>query len=165
VKKSFLVLFFIASVFAGFAQNNSDNDYVKQFTTIPGFNINTVPDSSFFTNEKLVKNTPFMIMLFSPDCDHCQQQTKELLAYKDELKNIQILMVSVLPYTDSKNFYQEYGLARMPNVRLGVDPTYKLRQIYRLQTMPAMYVYDKNGNLAKAFVGNIGVPFILDAVK
>jgi len=106
-----------------------------------------------------------MIMLFSPDCDHCQQQTKELLAYKDELKNIQILMVSVLPYTDSKNFYQEYGLARMPNVRLGVDPTYKLRQIYRLQTMPAMYVYDKNGNLAKAFVGNIGVPFILDAVK
>jgi thioredoxin-related protein len=44
-----------------------------------------------------------MIMFFSPDCDHCQKQTKELLAYKKELKDIQILMVSVLSYKDSKN--------------------------------------------------------------
>jgi hypothetical protein len=87
------------------------------------------------------------------------------LAYKEELKNIQILMVSALSYPDSKRFYQDYGIAQMKNVKLGVDPSYKLRQIYRLQTMPAMYVYDKNGNLAKAFVGNVGIPAILDAVK
>ena len=106
-----------------------------------------------------------MIMFFSPDCDHCQKQTKELLAYKKELQNIQIMMVSVLSYKDSKTFYNEYGLASMPNVKLGTDPSYKLRQIYRLQTMPAMYVYNKTGTLAKAFVGNIDVPRIIDAVK
>ena len=106
-----------------------------------------------------------MIMFFSPDCDHCQKQTKEMLAYKEELKNIQIMMISALSYKDSKTFYNEYGLASMPNVKLGTDPSYKLRQIYRVQTMPAMYVYDKNGTLAKAFVGNIDVPRIIDAVK
>ncbi|MEO6720690.1 MAG: TlpA disulfide reductase family protein [Ferruginibacter sp.] len=155
----------MTAVFAGNAQTDTANDYVNKFLTIPAFRINTAPDSSFYGNEQLKKNAPFMIMFFSPDCDHCQKQTKELLAYKNELKNIQIIMVSALPYNDSKNFYNEYGLASMPNVKLGTDPSYKLRQIYRLQPMPAMYVYDKNGTLAKAFVGNISVPSILDAVK
>jgi thiol-disulfide isomerase/thioredoxin len=165
VKKSILIFVLMTITFVGYTQNDTANSYVNKFLTIPAFKINTAPDSSFYSNEQLRKNAPFMIMFFSPDCDHCQRQTKELLAYKKELKDIQIIMVSALPYNDSKNFYNEYGLSSMPNVKLGTDPSFKLRQIYRLQTMPAMYVYDKNGTLAKAFVGNIGVPFILDAVK
>lgn len=160
----FIAAFFAVSSVA-IAQKDTANNYVSQFTSIPSFDINTVPDSSFYRSENLKKNTPFMMMFFSPDCEHCQKQIKELLAYKKELKDLQIVMVSALPYKESKNFYDEYGLAAMPNIKMGTDPSYKLRQIYRLQTMPAMYVYDKNGTLAKAFVGNIGVPFILDAVK
>lgn len=165
MKRSILILALIATTFAGHAQKDTANNYVNKFLSIPDFKINTAPDSSFFGNEQLKKNEPFMIMFFSPDCDHCQKQTKDLLAYKNELKDLQIIMVSALSYNDSKNFYNEYGLASMPNVKLGTDPSYQMRKIYRLQTMPAMYVYDKNGTLAKAFVGNIGVPFILDAVK
>lgn len=156
----FLFLSMIAN-----AQADTANNYVKGFTTIPAFNINLVPDSSFYSNANLQKNKPFMIMFFSPDCDHCQKQTKDILAYKNELKEVQILMVSVLPNKFNRPFFEEYKLAAVPNIKLGTDLTYKLRQLYQVKTLPAMYVYDVNGNLAKAFVGNIDVPAIINAVK
>jgi thioredoxin-related protein len=165
LKTFILAIAFIAATSIANAQKDTSNDYVNKFISIPHFNLNVVPDSSFYSSANLKKNSPVMIMFFSPDCDHCQRQTKELLAYKKELKDIQIVMVSVLSYNDSKTFYNEYGLAGMSNVKLGTDPSYKLRQIYKVQTMPAMYVYDKNGTLAKAFVGNIDVPRVIDAVK
>lgn len=149
----------------GFTQQNSDNDYVKGFLSIPEFKINTVPDSSFYTSAELKKGEPFMMMFFSPDCEHCQRQTKELLAYKKELSGIQIVMISPLSFQDNKNFYDEYDLKSMPNVKMGTDVTFKLRLLYKITTFPSMYVYDKNGTLAKAFVGNIDVPAILNAVK
>ena len=104
-------------------------------------------------------------MFFSPDCEHCQKETKELLAYKEELKNIQILMISTSSYSMIKQFYQEYALSTMPNIKLGNDLNYALGSIYQLRTFPSMFIYDQSGKLAKAFVGNIGVPAILDAVK
>jgi thioredoxin-related protein len=42
----------------------------------------------FYSNINVQKNKPFMIMFFSPDCDHCQKQTKDILAYKNELKEV-----------------------------------------------------------------------------
>src|SRR5688572_32126208 len=143
--------FLFSSVMAN-AQADSANNYVKGFTTIPAFNINLVPDSSFYSNANLQENKPFMIMFFSPDCDHCQKQTKDILAYKNELKNLQILMVSVLPNKFNRPFFEEYKLDAVPNIKLGTDLSYKLRQLYQVKTLPAMYVYDVNGNLAKAFV-------------
>ncbi len=148
-----------------FAQKDTSDNYVKRFETIPAFKINIVPDSALYSNENLKKNAPFMLMFFSPDCEHCQRETKELLAYKEELKGIQILMVSIASYREIKDFYETFQLSSMPNARLGQDVNLKLGSIYKLRTYPSVFVYDNNGNLAKAFVGNIGVPAILDAVK
>ncbi len=155
----------VLSTFTAIGQSDTAKNYVQGFMTIPEFKINTEPDSSFYTNSDLNKNKAFMIMFFSPDCDHCQQQTKEMLAYKQELKDLQILMVSVLPHQYNKDFYEAYNLSSMPNLRMGTDITHKLRLLYRITTFPAMFVYDVKGNLAKAFVGNITIPAIIDAVK
>lgn len=148
-----------------FAQADTSDNYVKRFITIPAIKLNRVPDSSLYTNENIKKNAPFVIMFFSPDCDHCQTETKELLAYKQELKNIQILMVSMASFPEIKDFHETFQLSSMPNVTLGQDVNFTLGSIYKIRTYPSIFVYDKNGNLAKAFVGNIGVPSILDAVK
>jgi thiol-disulfide isomerase/thioredoxin len=165
VKKISLLLAFIGTVIMVQAQKDSSGNNLSKFETIPSFNIYTVPDSIGFSNKNLLKNKPFVLMFFSPDCEHCQKETKELMAYKEELKNIQILMVSPSSYAAVKEFYQEYTLSDMPNIKLGQDVNYALGSIFQLRTFPSMFVYDHTGKLAKAFVGNIGVPSILDAVK
>ena len=165
MKKLLFCLLLSGGSFILFAQTDTSDNYVNRFITIPAISLNRVPDSSLYTNENIKKNAPFVIMFFSPDCDHCQTETKELLAYKQELKSIQILMVSVAPYSEIKAFYETFQLSSMRNVTLGQDVNFRLGSIYKIRTYPSIFVYDKNGTLAKAFVGNIGVPSILDAVK
>jgi len=104
-------------------------------------------------------------MFFSPDCDHCQKETKELLAYKEELKGLQIVTASPAAFKEIKSFYEEYNIASMTNIIMGQDLNYALGAKYKLRTYPSIFVYDSKGILAKAFVGNAGVPAILDAVK
>ena len=165
MKKFVLLTGFIFTAFFGFGQIDTADNYIKGFTSLPAFSINLVPDSSYYTNANLQKNKPVMMMFFSPDCDHCQKQVKDILAYRKDLKDLQIIMISVLPNKFNRPFFDEYQLAAFPNIKLGTDLTYKLRQLYQVKTLPAMYVYDLNGNLAKAFIGNINIPAIIDAVK
>lgn len=165
MKKIFSLLLITASSVSAFAQKDTSDNYVQRFINIPVIKINTVPDSLLFTTENLQKGTPFVIMFFNPDCEHCQKETKELLAYKEELKNIPVLMVSPAPYNEIKKFYQEYKLSSMPNIKTGQDINYKLAGIYHIKTYPSVFVYDNRGILAKAFVGNIGIPAIIAAAK
>ena len=79
-----------------FAQNQ--NDYVNKFVALPYISVHTVPDSSIFSTKKLPKNTPFLLMFFSPDCDHCHQQTNELLAYKKELNHEEKIKIKKIIY-------------------------------------------------------------------
>jgi thiol-disulfide isomerase/thioredoxin len=165
LKKAFLIILLAFPLSAIFAQKDSADRYVNNFVNIPPIAVNILPDSARFTNDSLRKGVPFVLMFFNPDCEHCQKETKELLAYRNELKDIQILMISPASFAEIRDFYQSYGLSSMPNLRMGQDLNYKLGMIYKLRTYPSMFVYDNRGTLAKAFVGNIGIPAILDAVK
>lgn len=164
--KKYLILSLLSIFTIGlFAQNKNPNDYVNKFVSLPYISVHTVPDSSIFSTKKLPKNTPFLLMFFSPDCDHCHQQTKELIAYKKELKGVKILLLSVAPYQEIKKFYKEFGLASVSNIKVGQDVNFKLGITYKVSTYPSIFLYDRRAILAKAFVGNIGVPAILDALK
>ena len=156
---------FIASAIAVTAQKDSSAIGLSKFETIPSFNIYTLPDSTSFSNKNLKKDKPFIIIFFNPDCEHCQKETKELLAYKNELKNIQILMVSPSSYALVKQFYEEYTLSTMPNIKMGQDANYALGRLFNLRTFPSIFIYNHMGKLAKAFIGNAGVPAILNAAK
>lgn len=147
------------------AQTDPTVATAKSIEQAPVFRIIRVPDSTVFESTQLKKNKPFVLMFFSPDCEHCQKETKELLAYKQELKGLQIVMVSPLSFDLIKNFYIEYGLSAMPDIVMGQDNAYALGSRYQLRTYPSIFVYDAKGKLAKAFIGNAGAPAILDAVK
>ena len=165
MKKYLLFAAFACNAFTLLAQKDSTAKPLSKFETIPAFSIYTLPDSTIFSNKDLKKNTPFILMFFSPDCEHCQKEMKELLAYKSELKGIRILMASPSSYPMLKQFYEDYGLSAMPNIKMGQDVNYALGSIFQLRTFPSIFVYDQHGKLAKAFVGNIGVPAIIDAAK
>jgi hypothetical protein len=75
------------------------------------------------------------------------------------------LMASPGSYPMIKQFYQDYNLASMTNIKMGHDDNFTLGSIFQLRTFPSIFVYDQQGKLAKAFVGNIGVTAILAAAK
>ena len=152
---SFLIL--TCTVFAASAQNQDSIPVYKRFPNVPPFKIIRLPDSAQFSKDDLKKNKATIIMIFSPDCEHCQRATHDLQAHADEFKNVQIVMASPLDYSMIEKFYKEYNIAAYPNITMGRDGTYFLGSFYKITNFPSIFVYDKKGNFIEKFEGD--VPF------
>ena len=165
MKKIYILVAFISLAMFASAQNNLQISNTAKIETIPPFSFHTIPDSSNYLNKNLKKNKPFILMFFSPDCEHCQHELKELIANKTKFKNIPILMLSPANYAEIKKFYKEFGVAKMSNITVAHDDNYTMSRLYQLKTFPTMFIYNRAGKLTKTFVSNASIPAILQAVK
>ena len=127
----------------------------KRIPTIPPFKLMLVPDSTAFTKDDLQKKTSTVIMVFSPDCEHCVRSTEDLLAHYDLFKNSQIVMGTFLSYDHIQKFYKEHKIADYPAIKMGLDNSYFLGTFYGVHMYPAIFVYDKHGNFKEYFEGSV----------
>jgi thioredoxin-related protein len=156
MKKTVLTLIMFCLVSVAFAQIDSTQQYFKS-PYIPAFNIRTVPDSSSFTNNMLQKNKPTILMFFDPDCDHCQEATKNFTARINRFKDVQILMVTIYDFNRIKKFHQDFKIADFPNIVLTRDAAFDLPRFYGVHSIPDVYVYDKKGKLMRHYKKDIPV--------
>ncbi len=150
------LLLLLAFIYPAIALAQADKPPYLQFAGIPPFEMRLVPDSSLYGKKQLQKKRPLMIMLFSPDCDHCQQAVKLLLEKKALFKKIQVVMVSALPFEFINQFYLDYHLAGT-GFKVGRDGSYFLGTYFQNRTFPSYYLYNKKGNFIKMY--DIQVPF------
>jgi thioredoxin-related protein len=146
-----------------FAQNDTIPLY-KQFTSIPPFTLLNISDSTIFTKANLLKRKPTLIILFSPDCDHCKQFTSQLIAHIDLLQQYQIIMVSFLNTALIKQFYNEYALSKYNNIIVARDSAYFLGTFYALHTYPSIFLYNKKGKFVQMFDGTVSIKTIAAAL-
>jgi thioredoxin-related protein len=157
ILKKLLLLFLIVAVSkVSIAQTDTSLLYLR-FPIVPSFKLTNVADSSIFTKDNLKKKKATIIMMFSPDCEHCQEETKELTAKIKLFKKAQIIMASPLEFSYLKKFYDEYKIADYPNITMGRDPGYFLGTFYKVRSFPAIFVYDKKGKLVNHFTGSTPV--------
>jgi len=165
MKKLFFVGLMLINV-AVFAQTQGQ-------PKVPAFRSNpTLPqlqllkiDSSYITKESLNKDQDVMIMYFSPKCDHCIQQWKEMTARMDELKEFQIVMATYQPFEEMVEFYKNYQLNTYKNILIGRDIKFALPPFYVMNTLPYFALYDKKGNLITTFEGNVKVDTLIGSFK
>jgi thioredoxin-related protein len=156
LKKLLLVLSIAFSSLPGFAQEDTSLLYLR-FPNIPPFRIIKVSDSTAFTKADLSTKKATMIMVFSPDCEHCQHETEELKKHAELFKKIQIVMVSPIDHRFIRQFYEDYKLSEYPNITIGRDPGYFLGTFYKVRSFPSIFLYDKKGNFVKKFDGSTPV--------
>jgi thioredoxin-related protein len=160
------IIFFTLLLIAAnnlFAQTDTSLLYLR-FPSIPPFTITTVPDSVKFTKADLHKKKATIVMIFSPDCEHCQHEVNELKAHTNLLKKAQIIMTSPVEYKFIKKFYDEYKLTDYPNIIVGRDATYMLGTFYSIKSFPTLFLYNKKGKFVKAFDGNVPIQKIAEAL-
>ncbi len=156
MKKTVFTLIISCLALGVFAQIDSSQQYFKS-PYIPAFNIRKVPDSSSFTHTMLQKNKPTILIFFDPDCDHCQEATKNFTAKIDKFKDVQILMVTIYEFSRIKKFHKDYKIGNFPNITLTRDAVFDLPKFYQVSSIPDVYVYDKNGKLMKHYKKDIPV--------
>jgi thiol-disulfide isomerase/thioredoxin len=158
----FICLFigFTLSIFVA-AQVLPDPPY-KRFPTLPPLKLLLADSVTEFTEKDLKKEVPVFIFLFSPDCDHCQKETEELIDNIEKFSHVQIVMATAMPFGKMKAFYQQYQLSRFSNITMGFDKIYLLPTFYRIKNYPFLAFYDKNGKLTGAVEGALPVKKVLE---
>jgi thioredoxin-related protein len=147
------------------AQHEPDSLLYLRFPNVPPFKLYTVPDSTVFTKDNLQKKKATIIIVFSPDCEHCQAETKNITANIQLFKKTQIIMASPLDFDYIKKFYDEYNIAKYPVITMGRDPSYFLGTFYKIRSYPAIFIYDKKGKLVNWFNGTTPIEKILESLK
>src|SRR5688572_27285650 len=104
-------------------------------------------------------------MFFSPDCDHCQHQTEDLLKDMESFKNVEIVMASYQPLEMMKGFYEKYQLAKYPNIHIGRDTKYFLPPFFKMSNLPYLALYNRKGDLITTFEGNVKTARLLKEFK
>ena len=157
--KKILFLFGCSFIFhSGFSQTNAKADNSPEYIRnpfIPDFTTYKAPDSTVFTKEYLQKKEPVLLMIFSPECGHCQHETEVLLKNIDHFRNAQIVMSTWLPYSEMMAFYKTYKIADYPQITMAWDKKYFFLPYYHVQSYPSLIVYNKEGKFVKIFSGDI----------
>ena len=90
------------------------------------------------------------IIIFSPDCSHCEKEAADLNKYADKFKNVVFVWDSYRDMELIKKFAEKYNLINRPNVLIGRDPNYMLPTFFRPRMTPFMAIYLK-GTLLKVY--------------
>jgi thiol-disulfide isomerase/thioredoxin len=146
------------------AQNSEQPPYLKN-PVLPEFRILQKDSLTWFTRKDIKPGKPVMIMLFSPDCEHCQEETKMILANKKQLADLQIVMVTYQPMEKMQRFYKEYKIADNPNIYMGRDIPYFFGPFYMGRSLPFLAIYDKQQKLVRVYDGGAKIDKILEALK
>ncbi len=158
----FVSLFFITAVFA---QNDSIQPPYKRFPSFPPVKL-LLPDSvSYFTKNDLKKKSPVLLMLFNPQCEHCQHETEALIKNIDKFENIQVVMVTSMLFDSMMTFREKYKLAQYKNIVVAQDASFFLFSFYLNHSLPLLAFYDKKKELIKIFEGSMKIEEVIEVFK
>jgi thiol-disulfide isomerase/thioredoxin len=145
------------------AQNDSiPQAPYKRFPTVPPFKLLLTDSSTHFTKEYLAKKKAVMIMLFSPDCEHCKHETEDIIKHIDAFKKVQIVMSTTLPFDKMVDYYNKYDLKRFDNIIVGKDLNYLLPVFYDIHNLPFLSFYNKKKELISVFEGALSIEKVLE---
>jgi thioredoxin-related protein len=142
--------------------NVPEAPYLKNPGIIP-FRLLEVDSVNYISKSEIKKNRRVLIMYFSPECEHCKHQTKDILDAIDKFKDITIVMATFQPFEEMKSFYNFYHISDHSNILMGRDEKYMFQPYYNIHSLPFLALYDKKGQFIARFEGNQKVETILNA--
>ena len=157
--KYLLIGLVLLSSFASKAQTTPSNNaapvmdlnapYIKD-KHLPQFSLMTV-EGKEITNKDLPKNYKYtIIIIFSPDCSHCEHEAAEINKNADKFKNVLFIWDSYRDMDLIKKFAAKYNLAGQPNVIIGRDAAFTIPTFFRPRMTPFVALYEK-GNFVKVW--------------
>ncbi len=136
-----------------FTATSSCHSINKGKAEIPSFNLMLQDSTTIFNTQAIPEGGPTVLIFFSPDCDHCQRETADILGKMDSLKNVRFYFVSFDPIERLKVFNGYYKIHKYTNVVVGRDYTYAFPKYFKDALPPFSVIYDKDKRLRAVYKG------------
>lgn len=119
----------------------------------------TLLDGSIVNAKELKGET--VLIIFRPDCDHCQREAKEIKENLLSFKKSALYFITSEPLEQIEKFARDYDLLGRPNVFFGWTPVEHVLNNYGPIATPSMYIYSSEHKLIKAFNGEVEIGVVL----
>lgn len=163
MKKLFLLFFVLSGSITAFPQYDTTAPYLKT-KKLPVFSLLNL-DSVAFTQAVLNENKNTIIMLFNPECEHCQKQLQLLLSMPEVVQSTELVLSSIETLEKNRIFYNKFHLENYPFVHLGKDFKYIFGAYFQPTTIPVLAFYNKRKEFVLLNQGNAAKKTILKALK
>ena len=138
---------------------------IAQNSKLPPFQMIQV-NNKVFRAQNLPMGKPIIIVYFSPECDHCEVFTKELIKNQNALKNVSIAMITYLPLENVNRFINKFSLQRFGNMYVGTEgDSFFIRNYYKIMDMPFAALYTINGDYVTSYSKNIPVKELINKLQ
>jgi len=134
--------------------------------TMPSFNLLLTDNTTVLNTGHIPTGKPVMLVYFSPDCDHCQKVTEDLLKNIKALSNVQFYFLTIDPLDRLKVFNEYYGIDKYPNITLGRDYEFFFYQHFdKTGITPYLVLYDRHKDLKVLYPGGTEAKTIIEAIE
>ena len=118
-------------------------------------------DESKIDVHALKENT--ILILFQPDCDHCQREAKEIRENLDSFKNYSLYFISADQRAAVEKFGKDYDLIGHTNVYFALTTVDDVLKNFGAIPAPSVYIYGDQ-KLVQKFNGEVTIDRILQAI-
>ncbi len=87
---------------------------------------------------------PNIVMFFSPDCSHCQEEIQTISKNMDTLSDINFILVTNRQPFLIKEFIKKYNLAGFKNMKFITDDKNGLIRYFGISSNPSMFFFNKD---------------------
>jgi hypothetical protein len=129
---------------------------------LPDLIINFLDGSQIHAKE-LQGNT--IIVVFFPDCDHCQREATQIKKNIEQFKNYTLYFLATTPKEEIETFAIDYKLGNEKNVQFGMIAAQDVLPNFGSIPTPSLYIYNSDHRLVQTFNGETDIETILKYIK
>ncbi|PQJ09195.1 hypothetical protein CJD36_020635 [Flavipsychrobacter stenotrophus] len=143
-------------------------DYEHVGSPMPLMRVVSVDSNAKVLTHKSVDNgANLLVMLFNPQCGHCEDQAELLVKNIGVFKQSKLVMMVVpemgiyLP-----NFIRSFRLNEHPEViKVGVDSGGFIKNTFLYQTLPQINIYNSDRRLIKTYSGGVSMDTLMQYIQ
>ncbi|MBX2930322.1 MAG: hypothetical protein KF781_00085 [Chitinophagaceae bacterium] len=165
MKQSFLFILLLSISCHIFSQqaDNMQPPYL-QVPIIPPFSI-TETNHQVFKKENLPAKKVTVIIYFNTECDHCETLVEHITDSIHFVPKVFFVLACYNKMESIAAFETTYQLKNFDNIRVGRDEQYFIPSFYKVKFTPFTAVYNKKGNLMKAYENGFSVAALMKLIK
>lgn len=155
-----ILLLILSSCHTKWHERDSD-----AYLRLPNLQMLLLDSTTTLYTTQLAEGKATILFYFSPDCEHCQAETGDLLSNVKVLGNINLVFISSAPITEIQKFSHAFNLSQYSSIKVGYDYKFEFYNMYKISFYPCLIIYNKNRFLEKLYIGETEMDKIVKALR
>jgi hypothetical protein len=155
--KFLMIACFMGISYIGFGQNDEQpkipaamEPFYYKSPGAPMPPLKLLVGDKLITSKDVKNKANLFLMIYNPLCDHCQNQTKNIIDKRDALKKSYFLLVTPAEMKQyASDFEKATGVSKYPALQMAYDSSKLIEKLNNYLGLPQVNIYDHDRKLIK----------------